>query len=98
MSTRDPHDVVRVAKARNPPEAHIWRQALESEGIEAKVVGDFLDAGLGDISGVEPEVWVHRDDLARATEIIRQGQIAHEDQELEQAASESTPEGEGDLS
>ena len=74
MAARDPNDVVRLATAPNPAQAHIWEQALQEAGIRCKVVGDFLDAGLGDIPGVSPELWVHRDDLARAEEILRQGQ------------------------
>ena len=35
-----------------------------------------LHAGVGDIPGVSPEVWVHRNDLARAEEVLRQGQEA----------------------
>jgi Putative prokaryotic signal transducing protein len=67
-------DIVRLATAANPVQAHIWEQALQEAGIRCKVVGDFLDAGLGDIPGVSPELWVHRDDLARAEEILRQGE------------------------
>jgi hypothetical protein len=67
-------DIVRLATAANSLQAHIWEQALQEAGIRCKAVGDFLDAGLGDIPGVSAEVWVHRDDLARAEEILRQGQ------------------------
>jgi hypothetical protein len=69
-------DIVRLATAANPVEAHIWEQALAEAGIRSKVVGDFQDAGLGDIPGLSAEVWVHRDDLARAEEVLRQGQEA----------------------
>ncbi len=68
------NDIVRLATAANPLQAHIWEQALKEAGIRCQVVGDFLDAGLGDIPGVSAEVWVHRDDLARAEEVLRQGQ------------------------
>lgn len=67
-------DIVLLATAENQVEAHIWEQALRAEGIKAKVVGDYLAAGLGEIPGTKPEVWVHRDDLARAEEILRRGQ------------------------
>ena len=67
-------DIVRLATAANPLQAHIWEQALKEAGIRCKVVGDFLDAGVGDIPGLSAEVWVHRDDLARAEEVLRQGQ------------------------
>jgi hypothetical protein len=67
-------DIVRLASAPNPAQAHIWQQALAGEGIRAHVVGDYLDAGFGDIPGLKAEVWVHRDDLARAEEILRRSQ------------------------
>jgi hypothetical protein len=67
---RDPNDVVRLAEASNPVQAHIWEQALSDEGIECKVVGDYLAAGLGDIPGMLPEIWVHRQDLEKAQAIL----------------------------
>ena len=75
MSTENAKDdIVRLATATNPLEAHIWEQALQEAGIECRVVGDFLDAGVGDIPGLQAELWVHRNDLARAEEVLRQGQ------------------------
>ena len=71
MSDRDEEEVVRLATAANPVEAHIWQDALEANGIKAKVVGDYLDAGLGDIPGIRPEVWVFQRDLAAAEEVLR---------------------------
>ncbi len=65
-----PDDIVRVATAPNPQIAHLWRGALEEEGIRSQVVGDLLDAGLGDIPGIRPELWVHRDDADRARSIL----------------------------
>jgi hypothetical protein len=67
-----PHDLVRLAAAANPVLAHIWQQALEQEGIHCQVLGDYLDAGLGDIPGFSAEVWVETADLARAEAILRQ--------------------------
>ena len=63
-------DVVRLATASPPFEAHVWQQALEEENIQCKVVGDYLDAGLGDVPGIRPEIWVHRDDFDRAKAIL----------------------------
>jgi hypothetical protein len=72
-----PDDIVRLAEASNPQEAYLWKQALEEAGIRAQVVGDYLEAWSGDMIGTRPEVWVHRDDLARAQEIIdRHGRLA----------------------
>jgi hypothetical protein len=70
MSTQHSDDVVRLATARNPFEAHAWEQALRDEDIYCKVVGDYLDAGIGDISGVLPEIWVRADDLKRAEIVL----------------------------
>jgi hypothetical protein len=82
MTERDAHDVVCLVTAPNPADAHIWEQALRNEGIEAKVVGDYLDAGLGDISGLRAEVWVHRQDVARAQEILdRHGKTGKKSEE-----------------
>ena len=64
-------DVVRLVTASNPQEAHVWQQALAEEGIRAEVVGDYLDSGLGDVPGFRPELWVRRDDVARAEAILR---------------------------
>lgn len=84
MSKAD-DDIVRVATAANPAQAHIWQAALEEEGINAQVVGDFLDAGLGDIPGMEAEVWVHRNDAERAKTLLESlpEKIAKEEEEEE---------------
>jgi hypothetical protein len=78
-------DIVRLVTATNPLQAHIWEQALGRAGIRCKVVGDFLDAGVGDIPGVSAEVWVHRDDLARAEEILRQGQEVSDEESADES-------------
>ena len=75
------HDVVRLATASTPVQAHVWQQALQDEGISCKVVGDFLDAGIGNLPGISAEIWVHRDDLARAQEIIRAGEEREDETE-----------------
>ena len=59
-------DIVRLKTATNPVEAHLWREVLEAEGIPCRVVGDYLDAGVGDIPGIRAELWVHRGDVERA--------------------------------
>ena len=86
MAPNDSQDVVRLATANNPAEAHVMEQALQADGIACQVVGDFLDVGLGDIPGMQAEVWVHRQDLARAEAILRQIQTDA------QAAGENEPE------
>ncbi len=84
MNSEDQHHVVRLAAAPNPFQAHIWQQALEHEGIFCQVLGDYLDAGIGDIPGFSAEVWVEAADLARAEAILRQ----HRDRSEEAAQSE----------
>ena len=59
-------EMVHLANARNPIEAQIWCQALEDEGITCKVVGDLLEAGIGNVGSVGPEVWVHANDFEQA--------------------------------
>ncbi len=71
MSTDPSDDIVRLVTAPNPAQAHIWEQALKQAGVRCKVVGDYLDAGLGDIPGMRSEIWVHRDDVTRAEEVLR---------------------------
>jgi hypothetical protein len=70
MSDMHADDIVCLARAQNAAEAYIWHQALQDEGIRSKVVGEYLEAGFGDMGSVKPEVWVHKDDLARAEKIL----------------------------
>ncbi|HKI38404.1 MAG TPA: DUF2007 domain-containing protein [Gemmataceae bacterium] len=72
MSIDPSEDVVRLATAPNPAQAHIWEQALREAGVRCKVVGDYLDAGFGDIPGMQAEIWVHRDELVRAEQVLRE--------------------------
>ena len=64
-------DIVKLATASNPVQAHLWQQVLQAEGIPCQAVGDYLDAGLGDIPGMRAEIWVHRKDVKRALEVLR---------------------------
>jgi hypothetical protein len=75
----DTDEIVRLATASNPQEAHIWRQALEREGIRAQVVGDYLDAGVGDVPGLRAEVWVRHQDLERARSVLEAHQHGAEE-------------------
>ena len=79
-------DIVRLATARNPAEAHVIQQALEEEGIASHVVGDFLDAGVGDVGRIRPEIWVHRADLERASAFLEAHQAAAAEKEDDEAS------------
>jgi hypothetical protein len=71
MKTPHPdEEIVRLAQARNPQEAYIWRDALLDEGIDARVVGDMLAGGFGELNPTFPEVWVHKQDLEKARAIL----------------------------
>lgn len=70
MTTEDPDDIVRIATATSPAQAYIWREALQDAGISCRVVGDYLDAGIGDVPGMSPEVWVHRSDADKAARVL----------------------------
>lgn len=83
MKERPDEEIVRVATAPNPTLAHIWEEALKDEDIGCKVVGDYLDVAYGDIPGMRAEVWVHKEDAVRASEII---------QKLEQSAQQDDTE------
>ncbi len=63
-------DIVRVATHIHPLQAHIFEQALKDEGISCRVVGDYLQGVWGELPGPTAEVWVHRQDLERATAIV----------------------------
>jgi Putative prokaryotic signal transducing protein len=70
-------DIVRLATAGDPQEAHLWRQALEGEGIRCHVVGEYLGSfGVAPPGHPVPEVWVLRRDAERARQILDQVQHA----------------------
>jgi len=62
-------EVVRAITTTNNIQAHIWEQALRDAGIRCKVVGDELVTGVG-LPGMPAEIWVHKEDLERAQEIL----------------------------
>jgi hypothetical protein len=72
MNPTAPDEVVRVASATHPMKAHAMEQALQARGVYCKVVGDYLDAGLGDIPGLQAELWVKKKDLAQAEAILKE--------------------------
>ena len=71
MDSFNPNDhVVSLTRAANPAEAHIWQNALRDEGIRCQVVGDYLDVGIGDISGAQAEIWVKHQDMTQAQAVL----------------------------
>jgi Putative prokaryotic signal transducing protein len=72
MESVDQNELVRLAAAANPFQAHLWGQALEEAGIRCQVLGDYLDVGIGDVPGLSAEVWVNNEDFDRAEAILRE--------------------------
>ncbi|MDB5309717.1 MAG: hypothetical protein JWO38_3919 [Gemmataceae bacterium] len=66
----DPNDVVRVA-AGDMVVIELYKQALVDEGIDARVLGESLEASFGTAIPRSVELWVHQSDAARARAIIR---------------------------
>lgn len=66
------HDVVRVASG-SLVEVELWQAALTEAGIESRVVGDDLSAGLGTALPAAIELWVKEEDVPRAEGVIRAG-------------------------
>jgi hypothetical protein len=65
--------VKRIYKAADLPAAHLVAGLLRQAGIDARVLNENAQGGLGDIPFGEayPEVWIsHAPDATRATEII----------------------------
>ncbi len=63
------HDVVRVASG-SLVEVELWQAALTEAGVESRVVGDDLSAGLGSAMPASIELWVKEEDVARAEAAI----------------------------
>jgi hypothetical protein len=84
MASNEDQDLVRLATAANPVQAHALEQALKDEGIRCQVVGDYLDSGIGDIPGVQAEIWVKKADLPRAQKILDELEKSAETSEEEE--------------
>jgi hypothetical protein len=70
--THDDHpEMVRLTTAANSFQAHLWQESLQEAGIRCQVLGDFLEAGIGDIPGLSVEVWVDPNQLNQAEAILR---------------------------
>jgi hypothetical protein len=69
MSDTDPNDVVQVASGPLV-QIELYQAGLKEDGIESKVVGLDLTAGLGSTLPLSVELWVHRGDAEVAEAII----------------------------
>jgi hypothetical protein len=67
--THNPDDVVRVASGPLV-QIELYQSGLKEEGIESKVVGLDLTAGLGSTLPLSVELWVHSSNVAAAEKVI----------------------------
>lgn len=67
--SRDPDNVVRVA-AGEMVVIELYKQELVEEGIDARVLGESLEASFGTAIPRSVELWVHEADLPRARALI----------------------------
>jgi len=76
MSERN---LVEVYRAKDSPQAHMLKSALEDAGIQAVIDGDLLQGALGEIPvgwAGAPRILVDSRDVPRARAIIGRGERA----------------------
>lgn len=66
-----PNDVVKVASG-DLVLIELYRNRLVDEGIEAKALGESLEASFGTAIAGSVELWVHRGDADRAADVLRE--------------------------
>jgi hypothetical protein len=65
--------MIRIYKALDSMEAHIVRGFLESRGIPARVEGDYLQGGVGELPALGLVAVIVPDEYrARAEEVLRE--------------------------
>ncbi|MFO0825488.1 MAG: hypothetical protein U0792_20605 [Gemmataceae bacterium] len=69
--SRDPNDVVRVYSGPLS-EVEMYQQVLREAGIESKVVGTDLSAGMGSVLSNPIELWIHSGDMDKAIAAVKQ--------------------------
>jgi hypothetical protein len=69
MATHDPNDAVRAATG-SLVAIETYQAELKEAGIDSRVVGLDLEAGLGSAMLNSIELWVHRSDAERAAAVI----------------------------
>ncbi|MDO8704467.1 MAG: DUF2007 domain-containing protein [Sulfuricaulis sp.] len=90
--------MLRLCTAANLPEAHLLLHRLMHAGIEARVLNEHAQGGLGDIpfTHAYPEIWImEAADAPRAREIVREFERAplSPDTAQCQACGEFNPQG-----
>ena len=62
-------DIVCLATTPNRALAHVWRNALEDEGIECEV-GEALTFWINNVPLAQADLWVHRFNVDRAMRLL----------------------------
>lgn len=65
-----PDDEIACVGTGNLVEVEMWQQHLKEAGIESRVVGEDLTTSYGPYLTGSIELWVRRDDLAKAQEVL----------------------------
>lgn len=79
-----------VYQARDGLEAHVVADLLQQVGIAARVQGDLLQGGVGELPAAGlVSVWVDNEDASRAREVVEEYQ--REQPELAALVSDSSP-------
>jgi hypothetical protein len=69
-----PDDEIARLATGNLVEVELWQQQLKEAGIESRVVGEDLTSSFGSALSGAIELWVHRDDFARAEEVLEEAE------------------------
>jgi hypothetical protein len=90
--------MVRLCTAANLPEAYLLLHRLMHAGIEARVLNEHAQGGMGDIpfTHVYPEIWImEAADAPRARELVREFERAPAAQDVTKcrACGELNPQG-----
>ena len=70
----DTDEIVMLASGETV-QVELWRVALAEEGIDGRVVGGALDAGLGTGIPDSVELWVRTEDAERAAGMLREAEV-----------------------
>lgn len=77
--------MISIYSANSTTEAHIIKNLLEQQGVEAYVSGHYLQGGLGELPVIDLiQVQVHAEDESAARQIIRDyeaGKFALDDED-----------------
>ena len=74
------NDIVCAARG-SWSQVEFWHELLEAAGIESRVVGDNLTAGLGTALPGSIELWIHSEDAEEAEAVLARADHSRREQE-----------------